>query len=177
MMRDRSCLSWALCGAIILAGAATPPGATAQTAASSRAAADEPGLVGTWKPVRYTNTAKDGKVTYPFGEHPFGYFVYDPTGHLSVQLMHNPPIGTQTASPPVSGDQPEERAFTAYFGTYRIDKARQVLHHMVEGALDPEYVANPDQVRPYRLSGDTLIIELTDQKTGTRYYRELRRVR
>ena len=123
------------------------------------AAADEPGLVGTWRPVRYENTAADGTVTYPFGEHPFGYFVYDPTGHLSVQLMHNPPIAGPSpvlSSQPVRDDVPRE--FVAYFGTYKVDKAKGVLHHMVEGALDLDYVAHPDQIRPYRLNGDTLVI-------------------
>lgn len=167
----------ALCCGLV-AGVAPIASARAAKVSPPRAARDEPGLVGTWRLVRYENTSADGKVSYPFGEHPFGYFVYDPTGHLSVQIMHNPPIA---APSPASGPQPPgdaaPRAFIAYFGAYKVDKAKGVLHHIVEGALDPNYVANPDQVRPYRLRGDTLIIELTDPKTARRAYRELHRVK
>jgi hypothetical protein len=69
------------------------------------------------------------------------------------------------------------RAYLAYFGAYRVDKASDVLHHPIEGAINPRYVANPNQVRPYRLQGDTLIIEIGDPKSGTYQYRELHRVR
>jgi hypothetical protein len=153
--------------------------AHAETGASTRAAAGEPGLVGTWRLVRFEDTSSDGKVSYPFGEHPFGYFVYDPTGHLSVQIMRNPPIPPFASSPASEAEvRAANGAYLAYFGTYRVDKAKQVLHHIVEGALNPSYVADPDQARPYRLQGDTLIIEVSDPKAGVhKWYRELRRVK
>jgi hypothetical protein len=43
-------------------------------------------IVGTWKLVRYEDRSADGTPHYPFGEKPLGYFVYDSTGHLSVQI-------------------------------------------------------------------------------------------
>jgi Lipocalin-like domain len=105
-------------------------------------------------------------------------FIYDPTGHLSVQIMRNPPVVPFASS---AGTEAEVReayaAYGAYFGTYRVDKARHVLHHIVEGSLNASYIANPDQVRPYRLEGDTLFIELRDPKTGAHMYRELHRVK
>jgi hypothetical protein len=67
-------------------------------------------------------------------------------------------------------------SYVGYFGTYRVDKAHHVLHHQVEGALDSTYT-NTDQLRPYRLKGDVLVIDVTGPKDGTRYYRELHRVR
>lgn len=159
---------------------AVPGSITAATRMDVGTAVQEPKLVGTWRLVRYENRLKSGKVEKPYGEHPLGYFVYDPTGHLSVQIMRNPAL-----RPFVSGDtdKPTDAekiqaygAYAAYFGTYRVDKARHVLHHQVEGALDTTYT-NTDQLRPYRLSGDTLIIELDDPKDGSHYYRELHRVR
>ena len=144
------------------------------------AAAGEPGLVGTWRLVRFEDKPKGGKVDKPFGEHPLGYFVYDRTGHLSINVMRNPPL-----PPLASGDEDKATdaekvqaydAYVAYFGTYRVDKAKHVLHHQVEGALNATYT-NTDQLRPYRLSGDTLIIELDDPKDGSHHYRELHRVR
>jgi hypothetical protein len=57
-------------------------------------------LVGTWRIVRFIDTDPNGKVTYPFGERPRGYIVYDATGHLSVQIMRMP-----AQSPFAAGDR------------------------------------------------------------------------
>lgn len=163
---------------VVSSGVSAP--VTAATRTNPATSAQEPGLVGTWRLVRFENRSKDGRLEQPYGVHPLGYFVYDPTGHLSVQIMRNPPL-----PPFASGDEEEPTdaekmqaygAYVAYFGTYRVDKAKHVLHHQVEGALNTTYT-NTDQLRPYRLNGDTLIIELNDPKDGTHYYRELHRVR
>ena len=66
--------------------------------------------------------------------------------------------------------------YVGYFGTYQVDTEKHTLRHNVEGALNPNYT-NTLQLRPYKLRGDVLIIELEDPKDGTRYYRELHRVR
>ena len=167
----------AVCWALA-AGVAPLASARAEAGSATRAAADEPGLVGTWRLVRFEDTSGDGKVSYPFGEHPFGYFVYDPTGHLSVQIMRNPPVAPFASSPATEAElRDANAAYGAYFGTYRVDKARHVLHHIVEGSLNSRYAANPDQARPYRLQGDVLVIELSDPKTGAHMYRELHRVK
>lgn len=143
------------------------------------AAVGEPGIIGTWRLYRLENTSKDGKVEKPYGDHPLGYFIYDPTGHLSVQIMRNPPLSRFAADDGGPTDAEKVQAygaFVSYFGTYRVDKVKHVLHHQVEGALDTTYT-NTDQLRPYRLVGDTLIIELDDPTDGTHNYRELHRVR
>lgn len=141
--------------------------------------AGEPGLIGTWRLIRFEDTSKDGKIDKPYGEQPAGYFVYDTTGHLSVQIMRNPPL-----PPFASGDADKSTdaekvqafgAYVSYFGTYRVDKAKHILHHQVEGSINPIYT-NTDQLRPYRLSRDILIIE-ADTTDGGHYYRELHRVR
>jgi hypothetical protein len=151
----------------------------AKARSNPAAIAGEPGLVGTWRLVRYENTAKDGTVTKRYGERPSGYFVYDATGHLSIHIMRNPPL-----PPFASGDSTtattEEKAhafsaYVGYFGTYKVDKARQLLTHVVEGALDTTYT-NTNQLRPYKLKGDTLIIAAKNQDSSS-YYRELHRVR
>ncbi|MDO6414639.1 lipocalin-like domain-containing protein [Sphingomonas sp. BIUV-7] len=153
-----------------------PLRAAAQT--SHTASAGQVGLVGVWRLYRFEDTSKDGKVEKPYGDHPLGYFIYDRSGHLSVQIMRNPPLPKFTA---VNGEPSDSekvqayRAYVSYFGTYREDTAKHVLHHQVEGALDTTYT-NTDQIRPYRLLGDTLIIE-DDRKDGSHFYRELHRVR
>ena len=44
-------------------------------------------LIGTWRVVEIADLDKDGKWQYRFGEHPRGYFVYDVTGHVHIQIM------------------------------------------------------------------------------------------
>ena len=95
-------------------------------ASAASAAAEEPGLVGTWRLVAFEDHYKDGKVDKPFGEHPRGYFIYDPTGHLSIHIMKVPAL-----EPFVLGDSDKATdaekikafdAYVGYFGTYRVDK-------------------------------------------------------
>ena len=129
-------------------------------------------IVGTWKLIsaedKDPNTGQ--WVPYTFGNPPSGYFIYDDTGHASIQIMTTPP---QTIATPDSPTPDEAlaifNAYIAYYGTYTVDSTNITVH--VEGALDPSQVGSA-QVRPYDLSGDTLIIG--DQVT---YKRTLKRVK
>lgn len=136
-------------------------------------------LVGTWRIVRFTDTDPGGKVTYPFGEKPRGYIVYDATGHLSVQVMRMPARLPFAAGDDDKGTDAEVRAaydgYAAYFGTYRVDEVNNIITHVVEGSLKPSYTGT-DQPRPFKLDGDVLIIQGRD-KDGSTYYRELHRVK
>jgi hypothetical protein len=136
-------------------------------------------LVGTWRVVRFVDTDPSGNVTYPFGEKPRGYVVYDPTGHLSVQIMRMPAQPTFAAGDDDKGTDAEVRAaydgFVAYFGTYRVDEVNSVVTHVVEGSLKPSYTGT-DQPRPFKLDGDVLIIKVRD-KDGSSGIRELHRVK
>ena len=120
-------------------------------------------IVGTWRVVKYENHLVDGTVSYPYGEHPQGYFVYDPTGHLSVQIMRTPALtpfpGMREGTGEASRYKEAFLAYVAYFGTYTIDTAKGTVTHHVEGSLRPDY-AGTDQVRPFRIEGDRLIIEI-----------------
>jgi hypothetical protein len=49
-------------------------------------------LTGTWRVVEFADLDKDGKWQHRFGEHPRGYFVYDATGHVHIQMMKVPPL-------------------------------------------------------------------------------------
>lgn len=151
----------------------------AATEADHAAAAGDQGVVGTWRLVRFENMSKAGVMKTPFGAHPLGYFIYDPTGHLSVQIMRDPPLPAFAADNKKPTDAEKVQAYGAsisYFGTYRVDTVNHLIHHQVEGGLDTTYTGT-DQIRPYRLAGDILIIEADDPKDGTHYYRELHRVR
>lgn len=62
----------------------------------------------------------------------------------------------------------------AYFGTYTVDVANGTVTHHVEGSLRPDYTGT-DQVRPFRIVGDRLIIEIRQDQQYLR--RELIRVK
>lgn len=165
-------ITCAALGAILLASAAgaAPNGEAAKAKAI--------GLLGSWQLVRFENTDAQGKVERPFGARPRGLFVYDATGHLSINIAGDPPT-PPFAKGDEDGTDAEVRAaydgYTAYFGTYRIDVAKQVVTHVVEASLKPSYTGT-DQPRPFKLSGDVLVIGAT-RPDGSSYYRELHRLR
>jgi hypothetical protein len=146
---------------------------------SSKTSAGEPGsedfrehIIGTWRLISAEDRASpdDPWVPYTFGNPPSGYFIYDATGHASIQIMTTPPQMIATPDNP----SPEEalrifQNYIAYYGTYSIDATNITVH--VEGAWDPSQVGSA-QARPYELLGDTLIIG--DQKTYKRTFQRVR---
>lgn len=129
-------------------------------------------LVGTWRLMSADDFDSDTHqwIPYTFGNPPCGYFIYDATGHASIQIMTTPPVKLAAHDNPT----PDEalaifNGYIAYFGTYTVNESH--IHHHVEGAWDPSQVGS-DQIRPYELSGDRLVIG--DQKT---YRRVLERVK
>ena len=135
-------------------------------------------LIGTWRLVEFADLDQDGKWQYWYGEHPRGYFVYDATGHMHVQIMKVPPLVPFPESNFDAGKMPSPEhalaAYTnylAYFGTYTVDAKKHMVTIHVEGSLAPDYT-DTDQLRPYKLEGDRL--EISDGKT---YRRVMQRVR
>jgi hypothetical protein len=129
-------------------------------------------LVGTWRLVSAEDVDPNtGKwVPYTFGNPPSGYFIYDSTGHASIQIMTTPPVSIASPDNPTPAEALDIfNAYIAYYGTYTVDDVN--ISVQVEGAWDPSQVGT-DQARPYELSGDTLIIG--DQTT---YKRTLERVK
>lgn len=155
---------------LALAGLAGPGAACAS--------GDDDTLVGTWRMEEIRDTDAAGKVTYPYGEHPLGYIVYDPTGHVHVQVMHTPATPPFASGDDAKGTDAEVRAaylgYAAYFGTYRVDARAGTVVHRVEGSLMPGYTGT-DQPRPFTVRGDELVIE--GDIDGVHYVRRLHRVR
>ena len=99
---------------------------------------------GAW---RYVGTTFDGKLREDRGGEPPGIIIYDPSGHMAVQIV---PVREERATAPIS-------KFLAYFGTYSIDeRAGTVTHHRV-GDIRPD--APVDAVRQYRFEGKRLILQ------------------
>src|SRR6202012_3593438 len=83
------------------------------------------GLIGTWRLVDFADLDKAGKWQYRYGEHPRGYFVYDATGHVHIQIMKAPPLKPFPEAK-LDADKPPSpehalaayAAYVAYFGSY-----------------------------------------------------------
>jgi hypothetical protein len=135
-------------------------------------------LVGTWQVMEIVDTDAAGKVSYPYGEHPKGYIVYDETGHLHVQVMRTPATPPFASGDDSRGTDQEVRTaydgYVAYFGTYEVDAAQSKVIHRVEGSLMPSYTGT-DQPRPIKFVGDDLVIEGTIPEG--RFLRRFRRVK
>jgi len=75
-------------------------------------------LIGTWRLVEFADLGKDGKWQYRFGETPRGYFVYDATGHVHIQIMKVPPLAPFPEANVAEGKPPSAEhglaAYTAY---------------------------------------------------------------
>jgi len=135
-------------------------------------------LIGTWRVVEFADLDKDGKWQYWFGDHPRGYFVYDATGHVHIQIMRVPPLAPFPEANSDDGKLPSAEhalaaynAYFAYFGTYTVDEKKHLVTHHVEGSLAPDYT-DTDQPRPFTLEGDRL--EITDGKTWRRVLERVR---
>ena len=135
-------------------------------------------LIGTWRLLEFADLGKDGKWQYRFGEHPRGYFVYDATGHVHIQIMKVPPLAPFPEANWDAGKLPSPEhtlaaydAYLAYFGTYTVDASKHVVTHHVEGSMAPDYT-DTDQPRPFKLKGDRL--ELGNGKTERRVLERVR---
>src|ERR1700691_538684 len=137
-----------------------------------RSLREDHALIGTWRLVEFADLDKDGKWQYRFGEHPRGYFVYDETGRVHIQIMKVPTLLPFPEANAVDGKPPSAEhalvaydAYFAYFGTYTVDAKKQVVTHHVEASLARE-LTDSDQARPFKLEGHRL--EIGDGKTWRR---------
>jgi hypothetical protein len=129
-------------------------------------------VAGTWRLMTAEDKQEDGSwKPGTFGTPPSGYFIYNPNGYASVQIMTTPPV---TLSDPDNGPTPAEALqifnnYIAYYGTWTVDES--TLTVQVEGAWDPSQVGTA-QARPYSVDGDTLTIGNRD----VGYVRTLKRM-
>jgi hypothetical protein len=137
----------------------------------ARITAEPPSLLGTWRLVAFEDRPDEGPPEYPFGESPKGLLVYDATGHMAIQIMKTP--HPKVASGDAEKATPEEKialfdAYVAYFGTYRVDGARGVVIHKVEGDFSDTYIGH-DQERPFELTGNRLLLKPRWESEGKKW--------
>ena len=121
-------------------------------------------FIGVWKLVSCESKAKDGAVSYPYGEKPVGRITYDQAGRMSAQLMRP---GRRPAGVSLRGASAEElreavSGFAAYFGTFDVDEAARTVIHHVQGGLIPGRVGT-DLRRTYEFAGNRLILTAAGQ--------------
>lgn len=114
-------------------------------------------VAGTWKLMTAEDQQPDGSwKPGTFGTPPSGYFIYNPNGYASVQIMTVPPVAISAPDSPTPAEALEIfNNYIAYYGTWTVDA--DTLTVQVEGAWDPSQVGTA-QARPYSVDGDTLTI-------------------
>ena len=139
-----------------------------EVAGQATQSSDRRALVGVWQLVSLQDHRPNGDVLDWMGKKPSGTLIYNPDGHMSVQIMRDPrPAGAgsmwssdgrdllPSASPSEIRDA--YGGYYAYFGTWEVDeRARTVTHH-IRGSLRPVEVG-ADYIRPYELSGEQLLL-------------------
>jgi hypothetical protein len=118
-------------------------------------------FVGTWRLVAFEDEQPGGEVNFPYGQNPVGLLFYDASGNMAVQIMN----GERQSLPASDFSQVDAEkikaavsGFTAFFGKYEVDEARQIIIHHVEGHQLPNSVGKV-LPRVYEFSGDQLILK------------------
>lgn len=113
-------------------------------------------LVGTWRVITHVQpNVSDSSAASPLR----GYVVYDATGHVFVQVLQRSAADSLTVRRwyelPDSILKKMVHGFRAYFGTYQVDRAAQLITHRIEGEFLPR-AGQAEVATPYELRGDTL---------------------
>ena len=124
-------------------GTETPPDTTT----------DNP-FVGAWHLARFTRTAGDGTITYPYGDPPGGQIMYTSSGQMSAQLMR--PVDDPSGSA-ADGEDSGQTQFFAYWGAYDVDETAGTVTHNVQGSLSRSWVGSR-RVRAFRFEGEDRLI-------------------
>jgi hypothetical protein len=133
-------------------------------------------LVGTWQLQSYADTPEGGAPIYAFGNPPRGLFVFTADGHVSINLMRNPPaIGSTSNDPDPDSCRPDW--YCSYFGTYTYDATTSSWTTHVIGGNIPNYLGT-DQRRIFTIAGSFLTISETYTADGKVFHgqRVLRRL-
>ena len=125
--------------------------------------AEENPVIGTWRLQSYVReVSATGQRYNLFGDKPDGYIGYAPDGRMYAIF-----VNTERTKPQETVATDEEKAklfstITAYAGTYTLEKDK-VVHH-VDISWNQAWTGT-DQMRFYKLDGDTLTITTAPYKS------------
>ncbi len=121
-------------------------------------------FVGVWKLISCDAIRKNGSILPIYGKNPIGRLYYDAAGNMSVHIMKN---GRHKFSGETKfrATHAEMRAayesYEAYFSTYVVDVANQLIRHTVLGGLFPNWTGGI-QSRYYQFDGPDRLILSTE---------------
>jgi len=113
-------------------------------------------LIGYWKLISCDALRNHGNLVPVYGRNPSGRLYYDDKGNMSVHIMRS---GRRRGNGGLASAPSDEEirssydGYQAYFATYTVDTARQVIRHEVLGSLFPDWTGST-QVRYYELPDD-----------------------
>ena len=114
-------------------------------------------LVGTWRVIAHLQPSANDSSSRLM----HGYVVYDPTGHVFVQVMQRATADSLSVrrwfEVPDSMLKTMVGGFRAYFGTYRVDDTARMVMHRIEGEFLPRR-GQAEVATPFDLDGDTLTL-------------------
>jgi hypothetical protein len=124
-------------------------------------------VVGCWQMVDAWNIDNPGDPkTYPWGQPPLGYWVYDPAGNASVLISINPALPIvpnsenwwdQSSEGVTSAMQASFDNCYAYWGTYTVDYVKGIVTINVVADVLRAYTGTP-QPRPFKFENGELVI-------------------
>lgn len=124
-------------------------------------------IVGCWQMIDAWNINAPGDPkTYPWGQPPLGYWVYDPAGNASVLISINPALSNipNTVNWWDMSSESVNSAMAAsfdncyaYWGTYTVDYASGVVTINVVADVLRAYTGTP-QPRPFKFENGELVI-------------------
>ena len=115
---------------------------------------EAPSIVGTWRLASFVTSDGKGGTRQYWDDRASGLIVYTPDGFVSAQLYdaRRPRLGTAWDQAGASAAQQAFIGMASYFGRYRVDAARSLVTHTIEGAMSPDWIGT-DLVRSYRFLG------------------------
>ena len=117
-------------------------------------------LVGTWRVISYSDFDSIQRIwTYPYGQHPYGYFTYTKSGIVNLNISSETPLNVSADSAKFKTLTVEEYLNNSigYFGPYTILKEKSTVIHHPKGGSIPWYIGT-DQYRQFIIKQDTLFI-------------------
>ncbi|CNI07587.1 lipocalin-like domain-containing protein [Yersinia pekkanenii] len=117
-------------------------------------------FIGSWSLISQYFTLPDGRIHYPMGQQVLGRLNYEKQGTMAAQIYSGGRTKFVSEDWLQGSDGEIKNAFLTaltYFGRYKIDEEQNIVTHIVEGCLFPNWVGS-QQVRYYQFEEDRLTL-------------------
>jgi hypothetical protein len=123
----------------------------------------ENNIIGTWKLISF-ELKTDNIISYPFGENPLGFLIYNENGYMEVMISKKDrkPLSSEDITS-IAEDEKSQLAdgFIGYSGKYEILDEKIV--HYVEMSFIPNWIGRPLE-RFYKFHKGNLILKTTSEE-------------